>query len=356
MQVFRVESQPDGIVHLVMDHPERKVNVLDTDALVDLERATAELSGSHGIRGLVLRSGKPGSFIAGADIATIGAITDRDQVLALIRRTHTTFNRLASLPYPTVAAIDGICLGGGTELALACDSRVASEEPHTQIGLPEVLLGIFPGFGGSQRLPRLVGLAAALDLILTGRSLDARRAEKMGLIARTVPAAWLIEHAHQRIEALAKRPPQERRDAHRPKGFGPWFVDRTPFGQAIALGKARSMTRARTGGHYPAPIAAIDTLERTLRLPVEAGLAIEAARVSDLVVGPVCKNLVRIFELSERAKKEPVADPALKPATVRVLMLAGAGVMGGGIAELASRSGIQVRVRDVKPEPLTRAL
>jgi 3-hydroxyacyl-CoA dehydrogenase/enoyl-CoA hydratase/3-hydroxybutyryl-CoA epimerase len=355
MPVFRVEQPVSGIAHLVMDHPARKVNVLDAEALTDLDLALTELTGIGRLRGVVLRSGKSGSFIAGADIGAIGALTDRDEVLALIHRAHATFNRLAALPCATVAAIDGICLGGGTELALACDTRIASEEPHTQIGLPEVLLGIFPGFGGSQRLPRLIGLAAALDLILTGRSLDGRRAEKAGLVSRTVPAAWLIERAHERIEALAERPSGQRRDAHRPRGAA-WFVDRTPFGQAIALGKARSMTRARTGGHYPAPLAAIEVLERTLRLPLEAGLEIEASRVADLVVGPVCKNLVRIFELSERAKKEAVADPALKPAPVRTLLLAGAGVMGGGIAELASRSGIEVRMRDLKPEPLTRAL
>lgn len=355
--IFRLERQPRGIVHLVMDHPARKVNVLDVDAIADLERALAELDALPESRGVVLRSGKSGSFIAGADVAAIGAITDREQALALIRRAHAVFGRLASLGVPTVAAIDGVCLGGGTELALACDSRIASEEPHTQIGLPEVLLGIFPGFGGSQRLPRLVGLAAALDLILTGRALDARRAERMGLIARAVPAAWLLERAHERLEQLAARPPGRRRDVHRPKGFGPWFVDRTPFGQTMALNRARAMTRARTGGHYPAPLAAIEVLERTLRLPIEAGLAIEAARVSDLVVGPVCKNLVRIFDLSDRAKKDPViADATIAPLAVRSLMLAGAGVMGGGVAELASRNGIEVRLRDVKPEPLTRAL
>jgi 3-hydroxyacyl-CoA dehydrogenase/enoyl-CoA hydratase/3-hydroxybutyryl-CoA epimerase len=360
MGVFRVEMQEGGIAHLVMDHPARKVNVLDAEALVDLDQAVGELERAQGLpgglKGVVLRSGKQGSFIAGADIAAIGALTDRDQVLSLIRRAHAAYLRLDALPCPTVAAIDGICLGGGTELALACDSRIASDEPRTQIGLPEILLGIFPGFGGSQRLPRLVGLAAALDLILTGRALDARRAEKMGLIARAVPAAWLIERAHERIAALAARPAARRRDTYRPRGFGAWFVDRTPFGQTMALGRARSMTRARTGGHYPAPLAAIEVLERTLRLPLDAGLAIEASRVADLVVGPVCKNLVRIFELSERAKKEPVADPALEPSAVGTLLLVGAGVMGGGIAELASRTGIQVRVRDLKAEALSKAL
>jgi len=356
MPVFRIESPVPGIAHLVMDHPERKVNVLDPQALADLEPALAELASIGGLRGVVLRSAKPGSFIAGADVSAIGSLTNRDEVLTLIRRAHASFNRLAALPCPTVAAIDGICLGGGTELALACDSRIASEEPHTQIGLPEVLLGIFPGFGGTQRLPRLIGLAASLDLILTGRALDARRALKTGLIARAVPAAWLIERAHEHIESLAARPPARRRDAYRPRGIAAWFVDRTPFGQAIALGQARSMTRARTGGHYPAPLAAIEVLERTVRLPLDAGLAIEASRVADLVVGPVCKNLVRIFELSERAKKEPVADPAVRPVVVHSILVAGAGVMGGGIAELATRSGIEVRVRDVKPEALTRAL
>ena len=356
MPAFRVERQAGGIAHLVFDHPARKVNVLDAESLGDLDLALTELEGGEALQGVVLVSGKRGSFIAGADVAAIGSLTDREQVLALIRRAHLAFNRLAQLPCPTVAAIDGICLGGGTELALACDSRIASDEPATQIGLPEVLLGIFPGFGGSQRLPRLVGLSAALDLILTGRALDARRAEKAGLIARAVPAAWLIERAHERLAALARRPAPRRRDAYRPRGLGAWFVDRTPFGQALALGRARSMTRARTGGHYPAPLAAIDVLERTLRLPLDAGLAIEASRVADLVVGPVCKNLVRIFELSERAKKDPVGDPALKPAPVGTMLLVGAGVMGGGIAELASRSGIQVRVRDLKPEPLTHAL
>src|SRR5262249_29390465 len=262
------------------DHPGRRVNVLDVEALEDLGRALTEVEAAPGLQGVVLVSGKPGSFIAGADVQAIGAITDRDEVLRLGRRAHETFGRLAGLPCPTVAAIDGVCLGGGTELALACDSRVASEEPRTQIGLPEVLLGIYPGFGGSQRLPRLVGLVSALDLILTGRNLDARRAESMGLVARAVPAAWLVEQAHPRLEALARLPASRRRDAFRARGFGAWFLNATPFGQALALSQARGTTRARTGGQYPAPLAAIDVIERTLHMPIEAGLEIEASRVS----------------------------------------------------------------------------
>jgi len=355
--IFRVETSTDGFVHLVMDHPARKLNVLDVEALEDLERALGEIETLSGTRGVVLRSGKSGSFIAGADIDAIGTLTDRDTVLAVIHRAHGAFNRLAALPVPTVAAIDGVCLGAGTELALACDSRIASDEPRTQIGLPEVLLGIFPGFGGSQRLPRVVGLTAALDLILTGRSLDARRAEKMGLVARTVPAAWLIENAHERLGQLATRPARRRRDAYRTRGFGAWFLEGTPFGRGIVFSQARARVRARTGTSYPAPLAALSVIEHTYGGPLERGLSIEAERVADLVIGPVCKNLVRLVQLSELAKKDPPStDGSLVPHPIRMMLLAGAGVMGGGIAELASRSGIEVRMRDLKPEPLTHAL
>jgi len=357
MPIFRVEWTDRGIAHLVMDDPERKVNVIDVAAIEQLEAAMTELEGRADLAGVVLRSGKRGSFIAGADVNMIAAITDRERVLAIVRRAHAAFGRLAALACPTVAAIDGVCLGGGTELALACDSRIASEEPHTQIGLPEVMLGIFPAFGGTTRLPRLVGLSAALDLILTSRALDGRRAERMGLVARAVPAAWLIEHAHRRIEQLRALPRERRRDSFRPRGLMPFLLDGNPFGRALVLNRARSMTQARTAGNYPAPMAAINVMEHGLGQPLAAGLALEANWIADLVVGPVCKNLIRIFQLSEQAKKSPIsADPQVEPPLVRVLSLVGAGVMGGGIAELASRAGIEVRMRDVNPDSLTRAL
>jgi len=357
MPAFRVEWIERGLAHLVMDDPDRKVNLLDEAAIADLDAALSELEKNAGLLGVLLRSGKPGSFIAGADIHAIAAVTERASVLEIVRRAHAAFGRLASLACPTVAAIDGVCLGGGTELALACDSRVASDEPHTQIGLPEVLLGILPGFGGTTRLPRLVGVSAALDLILTGRSLDGRRAERIGLVARAVPGAWLIEHAHRRLAELRGRPPDRRRDAFRPRDAAGWAIDGNPFGRALAFQRARSVTRARTGGNFPAPLAAIGVMEAGLGQPPEVGLKHEAEAVSDLAVGPVCKNLIRIFQLSERAKKSPVvADPAIEPLPVRRLVLVGAGVMGGGIAELASRHGIEVRMRDVQPAALTRAL
>jgi 3-hydroxyacyl-CoA dehydrogenase/enoyl-CoA hydratase/3-hydroxybutyryl-CoA epimerase len=354
--VFRVERRSSGIAHLVMDHPARRVNVLDADAIVSLEAALTDLEAATP-PGLVVLSGKAGSFIAGADIDAIAGITDPELVHTLVRRGQAAFSRLAALGCPKVAAIDGVCLGGGTELALACDSRVATEEPRTQIGLPEVMLGIFPAWGGTTRLPRLIGLPAALDLILTGRALDARRAEKAGVIARAVPAAWLVESAERHLAQVARRPARKRRDRYRARSFAEWFLDGTSPGRAMVFSQARKNVLARTGGKYPAPLAALRVLEHAYGRAEAHGLAAEADAVAPLVTGPVCKNLVRIFRLSEDAKRaNVVADPGVKPADVQRMALVGAGVMGAGIAELAARQGIAVRMREVKPEALQRGL
>ena len=354
--VFRVERREGGIAHLVIDHPARKLNVLDFDALASLEAALTDLEADPP-KGVIVRSGKPGSFVAGADVEAIGTITDEAQVLEFVRRGQAAYVRLSKLPCATVAAIDGICLGGGLELALACDSRIASEETRTQIGLPEVMLGILPAWGGTTRLWRVVGLPTALDLILTGRSLDARRAEKAGLIARAVPAAWLVERAEEHLARVMARPAARRRDRFRAKGPADAFLTNTAIGRTVVFAQARKGVLQRTGGVYPAPLAVLGVLERTAGLSIEQGLADEAASVAPLVVGPVCKNLVRIFHLNEAAKRaNVVADPSLKPRPIERMALIGAGVMGAGIAELAARQGIDVRMREIKPEALQKGL
>ena len=356
MNVFRVERRDGGLAHLVVDHPGRKLNVLDAEAVESLEAALGDLETSPP-QGLIVISGKPGSFIAGADIDAIAGITDETLVHALVRRGQAAFARLAALPFAKVAAIDGVCLGGGTELALACDSRIATEEPRTQIGLPEVMLGILPAWGGTTRLPKLIGLPAALDVILTGRSLDARRAEKAGLIARAVPSAWLVEQAEQHLARVAKRPASRRADRYRPRSFMEWVLDATIPGRALVFSQARKGVMARTGGHYPAPLAVLRVLEHTHGRPVAQGLVAEADAAVPLVVSAVCKNLVRIFRLSEDAKRaNVVADPGVKPAEVKHMALIGAGVMGAGIGELAARQGITVRMREIKPEALQKGL
>lgn len=356
MGTFRVEYPAGGIAHLVIEDPDRKVNVIDEAAIAGLESALAELESRTDLAGVILRSGKAGSYIAGADVRVIGSITDPEAVRTLVRRAHAAFTRLSELRVPTVAMIDGVCLGGGLEISLACDSRVAAEESRTQIGLPEVLLGIFPAFGGSSRLPRLIGLPSALDLILTGRTLDAKRAEKMGIVAKAAPAAWLLKAAEKRLAEISKRPPGSRRDRFRPRGLVPALLESAP-GRAIVFQQARAGVLQKTGGHYPAPLAALDVIERGMANSLAHSLALEVDAVAPLVTGAVCKNLVRIFFLQEDAKRaDVVADATIEPAAVRHMALAGAGVMGGGIAELASRNGISVRWRDVRPEALQKGL
>ncbi len=357
MSTFRVEWSGAPWARLVFDDPARAVNVLDPAALEDLEAALQELAGRADLRGVLLMSGKAGSFVVGADINLIGSITDRDQVLGLVRRAHQVFGRLAALRVPTVAVMDGVCLGGGLELALACDARIASQEAHTQLGVPEVNLGIFPGFGGSQRLPRLVGVSKALDLMLTGRAWDARQAERAGLVDRAVPQAWLTERAEELLSQLAARPPQRRRSSFHPRGLAQWALDGNPFGRALALHMARRNVLQRTGGHYPAPLALLEVVERGLGAPLDAGLRVEAERVADLVVTRECKNLVRLFQLNERSRKDPpgIAE-GMRPRPAERIGLVGAGVMGGGIAELVSRQGLSVRMRDLRAEALGQAL
>lgn len=354
--VFRVERQDDGTAHLVADHPSRKLNVLDLDALASLESALTTLEAAPP-RGLLVRSAKPGSFIAGADLGVLARVTSEAEVEAYVRRGQAAYARLAALSCPTLAVIDGVCLGGGLELALACDSRLAADEPRTRIGLPEVQLGLLPAWGGTTRLPRLVGVPAALDLILAGRQLDARRAEKLGLVARAVPAAWLDTRARDHLEALIARPAERRRDRHRPRTVLDAFLSGTTAGRALALSQARRGVLARTGGRYPAPLAVIDVLDHTLGRPLEEGFAAEARQAPRLICGDVCKNLVRIFQMSEDAKRAPVVnDASLRAAEVRHLVVAGGGVMGAGIAELAARQGVRVRLREVRPEALQKAM
>lgn len=363
-----VSEQPGGgpgrIAHLVMDDPARRVNVLDESALGDLEAALGLLEGRSDLGGLVVRSGKPGVFMTG-DVEALAALVDRAQVLAVVRRAQAACARLAALPFPTVAAIDGVCLGAGTELALACSSRVAAQESHTQIGLPEVLLGLIPACGGTTRLCGLVGLSAALDLILTGRTLDARGAERAGLVERAIPGVWLIGHAHRRLSELAAPgqgrgrvaagAQEQRRDRWRPRGLRSWFMDGTPFGRGLTFARERALTKGRTGGHYPAADAALSVLHHGFNQPVEASLRLEAEWVSDLVAGPVCGNLVRAFRLAERARQESL--PGMPEAIpVERLQVVGAGGMGAGIAELASRHGVEVRLRDTDAAALARAL
>ncbi len=358
---FRLDSLGEGVGALEFDLPGEKVNKLTEAVLLELDSIVQKLARETSIRILLLRSGKSSrdTFIAGADIDEIRSVRTPDEAMEKVDRAHQILSRLEALPQVTVAVIDGLCLGGGTELALACDYRVAADDPRTSIGLPEVNLGIIPGFGGTQRLPRLIGVRQALTMILTGKPVDARKAYKLGLVDRIAPAPIVNDAAialgHDVVDGTWK--PRPRR-----KTLGGRFLENTWIGRKIIRHSAERDVSKRTGGHYPAPYRALDAVLKGYGRSLHAGLRLERELVSKLVAGPVSKNLIATFQSSERLRRGTGSSTrtdrkqraTCSPAPRRVGII-GAGVMGGGIAALLVRKGFHVRMRDIKPESVTTA-
>ena len=350
MNAFQLDVAADGLGVLTFDLPGEKVNKLSRDVFVELAEVLVRLSQDPRIRSLLVRSGKPDVFIAGADLKEFTQI-GADEITAGSARGQALFEQLARLPFPTVAVIDGVCLGGGTELALACDYRLMSDAPSARIGLPEVRLGNFPAWGGTVRLPRLVGLTAALDLILTGKQIDARRAKRIGLVDEAVPHAIFDDFARRFARARSGEGKRRSRRGRRPPVVG--ALEATPMGRRLIREKARKKVLAETGGHYPAPLVALDVLEETDGLPIEPALEVESRRIADVFGGEVQRNLLGLFFATEQVKKETgVDDPNVRPRPVTRMGVLGAGLMGGGIAQLAADKGIPARMKDVQPQAL----
>lgn len=350
---FRLEAHASGIALLWFDDSNRKVNLLDSEALISLRRlldALRQRTDPAFPRALILLSGKDEQFIAGADVTEFDRITDVAQAEMKIREAQELFEELAKLPYPTVAAINGPCMGGGTEISLALRHRVASDSRKVTIGLPEVQLGILPGFGGTTRLPRLIGLIPSLDLLLTGRMLDPRRALKAGLVDAVLPHERFSERAVQWTEALLQDPHAVKR---RTPPLGLRIAETiAPLRNGI-LSQARGRVMKETHGHYPAPLEILSVLRASWGAPIAKSLQIERDAVARLLFTPESKSLRRIFTMREEAKRRPETTRARPVGHVAVM---GAGTMGGEIAYLFSSRDIRVRLRDLKPEPLLRSL
>jgi 3-hydroxyacyl-CoA dehydrogenase / enoyl-CoA hydratase / 3-hydroxybutyryl-CoA epimerase len=344
-----LEITGDGVAWLVFDKPGARVNVLTSGVMARLDALLADIEAGAAqgqIRAVVIRSGKDGSFIAGADVNEIGAISDEAQGAAGAAEGQRVFTRLDRLPVPTVAAVDGTCLGGGTELILACDVRIASDRRETKIGLPEVRLGIIPGFGGTTRLPRVIGLSDALGMILTGTSVSARKAQRIGLIAERMHVGVLYERAAELALDLG-------RGGSVPRPKKPVLkraLDGTPIGRRVVLRQARKQVLKETRGNYPAPLAALDVVRRSAKLPLDAALAVEAEAVGRLVVTDVSRNLIHVFHLLEAAKK--AGPKGVEPPPIERVAVLGAGVMGGGIAQLLAYRGLGVRLKDINADGL----
>lgn len=342
-KAFNLTVDNEGIATLTFNLVGDKVNKFSPEVLDELEANIDQAAANKQIKSLILKSGKEGIFIAGADLNTFKAAEHNPALVHLIiEKGHRVFNKLQDLPFPTIALIDGVCLGGGTECALACTYRIATDNPKTIIGLPETQLGIFPGWGGTQRLPRLVGLQNALQIILTGKPVDGKKALKMGLVDAFVPTKFADEKAYKFAkEAKLQRP-------IRKKKFLQSLLEDNPIGRKLLFKKARDGVLKVTKGNYPAPIIALDLIQETQGLPLKEGLKREIAcfeeKIGTEMAGSI--NLINLFFIGEALKKQPEAGKA-QPLQVQSAGVLGAGTMGGGIAWAFSNANIDIRMKDV---------
>lgn len=342
----------DGIAWVTFADPARSMNVLDEGVMARLTRHVQALASRSGeVRAVIFWSGKSDSFIAGADIEAIAKIEGPQDAEEKSRLGQEVFAAIERLPMPTICAVHGICLGGGFELALACTHRIASTDDRTKFGLPEVQLGLLPGWGGTTRLPRLVGLQAALDLILTGRQIRAAKAERIGFLTRTYPAEGFRASARRfALETLAMPPGASRSKP----SLRDRLLEGNVIGRRVVFRTARGTVMKQTNGHYPAPLRILEVLQDTFPGPLEAAFEREAHAFGELAASAVHGHLLHLFQLREAAKKLPGID--VEPRTVDRLGVLGAGVMGGGVAQLAAARDLEVRMRDIRDDAVTGGL
>ena len=339
---IRYARAGDGTVEILFDPPDARLVVFSRALLAELDRVVsvveADLAGGRPVRLVLVRSAKPDCFIAGADIEELLALPDAAAATRLNRTVHALFDRIGALPVPTVAVIDGACLGGGTECALACSYRIATDHPKTRIGLPEVTLGIIPGWGGTQRLPRLIGPAAALPLIVSGRALTGPEAAATGLVDRCVQRS--------RLEAAIAEVRADPPAAAAPAAAMPAVSD------SLAAEVEATIRRGRL--HPAAPLAALQVVRAAAGTPLAEGLALERAGFAERLSSSAGRNLMTLFFSRNRLRAERFGLEDSRPHPVARAAVLGAGVMGGGIAWALSNAGLPVTMKDVAAEPLQR--
>ncbi len=329
---WKIELRPDGILVLSLDRADAPVNALAQAVLDELELMIERIA-IDPPKAVIVRSAKPGGFAPGADIKEFASFDAAGRTEDVLRRGQSIFQKLSALKMPTVAAIHGHCMGGGTELALACRWRVASKAPDTRIALPEIKLGIYPGWGGSARLPWLIGAPAAMDLMLTGRSISAQAAYAMGFVDKLAEPDALLDAAIALARRRAKRPLKQR--------FLAWVTNTWIARRLLAPAMLKQVARKARKEHYPAPFALIETWRRNGGGNIAARLKAEARSVAKLSKTDTARNLIRVFFLQERLKGLGGKDSGIKH--VHVI---GAGVMGGDIAAWCAYKGFDVTLQD----------
>ena len=353
---IRLEINDDRVAHVIFDRADSTANIFDRDAVLELVEHMGQLEtlvAESKLRGVIFLSAKDKIFIAGAAInAFLGQDITEADLDKMVAGGQQLFTRIANLKVPTVAAINGACLGGGLEMCLACDWRIASDQRATRIGLPETSLGIVPGWGGCARLPRLIGLPKALGMILQGKRLAARQAHKYGLVDEIVPKEHFERWAREKI---AQRAP--RRKSH-------WLTNNRIVAGLIGR-RVRSQLRSKTRGHYPAVLRALDITIRGVSLPIDRTLALEKTALVELIQTEVSHNLVRIFLMQERAKHLRLQDLSIVPGSgakvaagspLQDIAVIGAGTMGAGIAQWCSARGRDVVLKDIGLEQLGKGM
>ena len=329
-----------------IDVPDAAVNTLGPALVTEFETAFAEIEKSRELRGAVIASGKEDSFIAGADIEQFAKFKGSGDAAHVSALGQELLNRLETLRIPVVAAIHGACLGAGLEVALACRYRICTNHEKTVLALPEVQLGVIPGAGGTQRLPRLVGLQDALDMILAGRNVRPARAIKMGLVDEVVHPSILLDVAIDRATGLAEG---RVKHAKRRTRAGDMLLAGNPIGRSVVFKKARESVLEKTHGQYPAPLAAIDAIKAGYDRGFKSGLNAEAKLFGELAVSDVSRQLVYLFFARNATRKDPgVPGAAPAPRPVTKLGVIGAGFMGAGIASVAVQEGTLVRLKDTE--------
>lgn len=351
-----IRIKPQGEVAWVeFDLPNERANKLSGSVLLRLEEVIKELSKSS-YKAAILVSRKKGIYIAGADIEEIKKIKSSEEAQAACQLGQEIFNELEKLPLTTIAAVSGACMGGGCEMILACDYRICSDDSSTRIGLPEVKLGVIPGFGGTQRLPRLVGLQAGLDIILAGKAVDGKKALKIGLVSQNVPAPILEEQALKLAkDVISGKLPKKPSQSFKPKTWNDSILEGFA-GKMLVFSQARKALLKQTKGKYPAPEKALSVIAETYQGDFNKGLAKEAKGFGEVAVTDVSKNLINLYFMTEAVKKQTGISSDAKPKEVRSLGVLGAGTMGGGIAQLGADKDLFVRIKDINTGALAKGI
>lgn len=333
----------DNIATLCFDMYNEKANKLSHDVLKELQYHIEELKKNLSIKVLLFTSAKENIFIAGADIHEIKSMTDEDEIYNRLTWVHTLFNDIEQLPYPTVAVINGACMGGGLELALCCDYRIATNKNKTKLSLPEIKLGIFPGFGGTQRLPRLIGLMNALDLILSGKNLNAKKAFKIGLVDHYFSPGYLQYKTEELIQNLLSNKPIRRKKPFK-------IIEEFGFTRQIIFKKAKEKLTKKVHRNFKGPYEALQVIENTFSKPLKEGIEKEARAFCSLAITPQSKHLIDLFFISEETKKDFNTTSLDSP--IQRTAIIGNGVMGKGIIWLFSHYAKEIRVKLRKLEQI----